>query len=56
MNFALKKCAVIHLNKDKVTHSPIVKDIPLMTDEDSYRYLGILECDDILYGQVKTEV
>ena len=47
MDFSLDKCAVVHLNKGKTVNSPIVKDIPLLTEEDSYKYLGIHECNTI---------
>jgi hypothetical protein len=56
MDFALDKCAVVHLNKGKIVNSPVVKDIPLLTEEDSYKYLGILECDTVLYKEVKVVV
>ena len=37
MSFALEKCAVIHLDKGKIIDSPVITDIPQMTEEDSYR-------------------
>ena len=53
MEFGLDKCAVIHMKKGKVVDSPIVKSIPLLTGEDNYKYLGILQADKMLHDEVK---
>ena len=53
MDFGLDKCAVIHTVKGKTINSPILSDIPVLSTEDSYRYLGILEGTDILHTKVK---
>ena len=53
MEFGLDKCAVIHMKKGKVVNSPSVKSIPLLTGDDNYKYLGILQADTILHQEVK---
>ena len=53
MEFGLDKCAVIHTRKGKTIDSPFLSNIPTLSTEDNYRYLGILECTDILQSQVK---
>ena len=55
MEFGIEKCAVIHMKKGKVEHSPIVKGIPLLTGEDNYKYLGILQADKMLHEEVKNK-
>ena len=45
MEFGLKKCAVIHMKQGKIADSPIVDDIPTMTAEDTYKYLGIVQAN-----------
>ena len=41
------------MKRGKVVDSPIVKSIPLLTGEDNYKYLGILQADKILHDEVK---
>ena len=53
MKFGLEKCAVIHMKKGKICHSPIIEDIPHMTGEETYKYLGITQADEILHKKVK---
>ena len=53
MEFGLSKCAVIHIEKGKITNSPCVEGIPLLTSEDNYKYLGILQNDIIIHDKVK---
>ena len=53
MTFGLDKCAVIHMKKGKIVHSPSVQAIPLLTKDGDYRYLGILQSDNILHDQTK---
>ena len=56
MDFGLEKCAVIHTTNGKIDNSPYVVGIPLLSSEDSYKYLGILECDNLLHKEVKAAV
>ena len=56
MDFGLEKCAVVHTVAGKIIDSPCVTDIPLLSGEDNYKYLGILECDVILHSDVKVAV
>ena len=55
MSFGIEKCAVLHIEKGKVTNSPLISDIPTLAIEDSYKYLGIVEASDILHDEVKTK-
>ena len=41
------------MKKGKIAESTIVKEIPLLTGEDKYKYLGILQADKILHNEVK---
>ena len=53
MDFGLDKCAVVHIKKGDLINSPIVREIPLLSNEDSYKYLGIVQCDEIMHNNVK---
>ena len=53
MEFGIEKCAVIHMKRGKVVNSPIVTGIPLLTGEENYKYLGILQADQILHEEIK---
>ena len=53
MDFGLDKCAVIHIKKGKLEDLPTVQDIPLLTGDDNYKYLGILQADHILHEKAK---
>ena len=55
MIFGLDKIAVIHMQK-KVADSSTVKIIPLLTRDENYKYLGILQAEKILHNQVKDNV
>ena len=60
MEFGLDKCATINISKGKLGD---VKFIPLPSgnqiesiDEEGYKYLGILESDNILHKEMKSKV
>ena len=53
MTFGLEKCAAIHMKKGKIENSPKVEGIPLLEDEDSYKYLGILQSNKIIHEKSK---
>ena len=53
MDFGLDKCAVVHMKKGEIISSPLVKGIPLLASDDSYKYLGITQCDEIMQDKVK---
>ena len=53
MEFGLDKCATIHLKKGEVKNSPLIEEIPQMTCDDRYKYLGVLQCDTIASNEVK---
>ena len=55
MEFGLEKCAVVHMKAGKIIQSTEVRDIPTLTEEESYKYLGILEHDKILHEKAKTK-
>ena len=57
MEFGLKKCAVVVMKRDKVVKNDGV-DLPdgsrmKSIDEDGYKYLGILEYDEVLHAEMK---
>ena len=54
MEFGLDKCAVIHIIKGEISNTSIVKGIPLLSSEDIYKYLGLIQCDEIILDEVKT--
>ena len=60
MEFGLDKCATINISKGKLGNA---KSIPLPSgneiesiDEEGYKYLGILESDNILHKEMKSKV
>ena len=53
MSFGLDKCAVVHLKAGKISNSPEVKGIPILQNEESYKYLGVIENDQILHDNAK---
>ena len=53
MEFKLEKCAVIQMKVGKIVQSTKVRGIPTLTEEESYKYLGILEHDKILHEKAK---
>ena len=60
MEFGLDKCATINISKGKLEDA---KSIPLPSgnqiesiDEEGYKYLGILETDNILHKEMKSKV
>ena len=53
MLLGLKKCAVIHIKQGKIEKSKCVELIPLLSAEDSYKYLGITQNDTILHTKMK---
>ena len=53
MEFGLDKCAVIHMKKGEVVNSPLIRDIPSLSGDDNYKYLGIIQADSILHNKVK---
>ena len=56
MYFGIDKCAVFHKKNGVIFDSPCVTGTPLLSGEDNYKYLGILECDVILLKEVKEDV
>ena len=53
MSFGLEKCAVIHIKKGKVNNTPDTLEIPILDQEESYKYLGILESNSIQHTSAK---
>ena len=54
MDFGLEKCAVIHIKKGTITNVPDVQNIPLLKDNDSYKYLGFFQADKVLHNETKS--
>ena len=53
MEFGLQKCAVIHIQKGIIQDSPCVHNMPLVSSNDSYKYLGILQSSIIHHDMMK---
>ena len=53
MDFGLYKYAVVHIVKGDIIYSSLVKGIPLLLSEDNYKYLGIIQCNEIIQNEVK---
>ena len=61
MEFGIDKCAVLILKRGKIVKShgiqlPDEQIMKSLKEEDSYKYLGILEADDIKHEQMKEKV
>ena len=53
MTFGLQKCAIIHMKKGKVVNLPTVEGMPILENDDSYKYLGILQNNKIIHEKSK---
>ena len=53
MKFGLEKCAVIHMKKGEIVNLPTVEGIPILENEDRYKYLGLLQSDKIMHEESK---
>ena len=53
MELGLDKCAIINVVKGEVNNKDFETKIPILTDDDEYRYLGIAETSDILHNKMK---
>ena len=53
MSFGLEKCAVLHIKSGKQIYSPEVKNIPILEGDDSYKYLGVIQGNEILHEKAK---
>ena len=61
MKFGLEKCAVLVMKRGKVTKSdgirlPDDRVIKSIHEENGYRYLGILQSDQVLCNEMKEKV
>ncbi len=61
MEFGISKCAVLIMKKGKISHSEGVRlpnqdEIKSLGEEDSYKYLGVLESDDIKNEEMKKNI
>ena len=58
IEFSIKKCAVLILKRGKVVGCDgiILSDNKIMKqmDEDGYKYLGIMECNQVIEKEMKT--
>ena len=55
MSFGQDKCTVIHMKRGKVSESTETREIPLLTGDDDYKYLGVMESNMILHEKEKTK-
>ena len=53
MSFGLDKCAVIHIVKGEVNNLPEIQEIPILDEEESYKYLGIAESSAMKHDEAK---
>ena len=53
MYFSMDKCAVINTAKIKIIRLLFIHNIPKLSGEDSYKYLGVLEGIYIIHSAVK---
>ena len=61
MDFGIEKCAMIQMKRGKFVMSegielPNGKKIRSLDDQEGYKYLGILQFDDIKHGEVKEKL
>ena len=56
MDFGLETCSVVHTKLGNIVELDCVADIPTLSGEDNYKYLGILEYDNILHKNVKAAI
>jgi len=61
MRFGLEKCAHLSLCRGKVVASdeivlPDGQSIKFLSHDDTYKYLGVLECDDIKGSAKKNNI
>ena len=53
LEFGITKCAVVAIKRGKRSHC---RGVQLPTDDSGYKYLGILELDDILHRKMTEKV
>ena len=53
MMIGLEKCAVVHMTQGKIVNLPTVKGIPILQNEDNYKYLGLLQTNKVLHDASK---
>ena len=53
MTFGLAKCAVVHMSQRKIVNLPTVEGIPILENEDNYKYLGLLQTNKVLHDASK---
>ena len=59
MKFGVEKCAMLVMKCGKMTQSkgtalPDDTTIQAMEESEGYKYLGVLEADDMLHDQMRT--
>ena len=53
MELGLDKCAIINVVKGEVNNKDFETKIPILTDDDEYKYLSIAETSDTLHNKMK---
>ena len=61
MKFGIEKCAVLIIKRGKMTQSegitlPDDTNIRSLKEGEGYKYLGLLEADVIIHGQMKEKI
>ena len=61
MQFGINKCAILVMKKRKIVkshgiHLPNDKVIKSLEEGESYKYLGVLEADEVMVNEMKDKV
>ena len=61
MEFGIEKCAMLIMEKEKIVKSVVIelpdgKVIKSLQEDESYKYLGILEADKFLEEKIKLNI
>ena len=49
ISFSINKWAVVHMKARKNEHSPVIYEIPMLSNDESCKYLGIIKNDKVLH-------
>ena len=53
MKLGIDKCGIINVTKGKMNEEEFKSEIPTITNDNSYKYLGICETSEILHKEMK---
>ena len=52
MKLGIDKCGIVNVRKGELDEKKFESDIPTLTHEESYKYLGICESSNILHKEM----